>query len=347
MDRATPIPPADDLTIRRADEHDFDQIVDVCGRALEWSGGGTDAQFFRWKHLESPFGPSPIWLAEADDAGTRKIVGVRALMRWRLGRSENHEGGAGAFEMARAVDTATLPSHQGRGIFTKLTTAAVNELTAEGVDGIFNTPNEKSLPGYLKMGWQQLGRVSVTVQPRSVRTLRALPASRVAASKWGEPLTAGVDPADVFSDAAAVEIAIARAARPAKGGSTGWSTQLSSDYLRWRTSFGPLACRVEPLGPSVANGFIVFRVRQRGPLRQLSLLHIVNPSGRSLRKPIRSLLRATAADLVMASATSAGLSDGLGPLPRTGPILTWRPLASPSVPSMNDLDVALGAIELF
>ncbi len=38
-------------------------------------------------------------------------------------------------------------------------TGAVDELTTDGVDAIVNTPNDKSRPGYLEMGWPEVGRV--------------------------------------------------------------------------------------------------------------------------------------------------------------------------------------------
>ncbi len=45
----------------------------------------------------------------------------------------------------------------------------------DGVDVVFNTPNDQSRPGYLKMGWSEVGRVPVAVRLRS-----ALSARRVA-----------------------------------------------------------------------------------------------------------------------------------------------------------------------
>ncbi|MDH3680056.1 MAG: GNAT family N-acetyltransferase [Acidimicrobiia bacterium] len=327
----------DTVSIRRADEADLDEVIDVCGRALEWSEPDVDTAFFMWKHVENPFGPSPIWVAEETDDGQRPIVGVRALMRWEL-----RDGSGSERRLVRAVDTATLPTHQGRGIFSRLTMAAVDDLTADGVDAVFNTPNDKSRPGYLKMGWESLGRVPVVVRPRSPLTLVAMARSRVAADKWGQPTDVGLSPAEVFADDERIDAVIASVTAP-----EGWRTPLSARYLRWRTGFEPLACRVEPLGASVDAGFVVFRLRARGELLQLSLLHIVNPRGRSLRRALARLLAETEADVLLSSGRSPGVAAGMVPLPRTGPILTWRTLADDVVPSMADLDVPLGTVELF
>lgn len=335
--------PAERLTVRRAVDSDLPQIVDVCGQALGWARGGVDAELFRWKHVESPFGRSPIWVAEDTGATRRAIVGVRAMMRWTLVRPGT--GGAGperSMAMTRAVDTATLPSHQGRGVFTRLTMAAVDSLAADGVDAVFNTPNDRSRPGYLKMGWTTIGRVPVAVRPASARALATMARSRIAADKWGEPSELGLAPVEAFADGERIDSVIAATPRP-----TAWSTPMSAAYLRWRTSFDELRCRVEPLGSSVDDGFIVFRIRRRGALRQLSVLHVVDPAGRSIRPAIKRLIHETGADLAIATSGRVGSSTGMVPLPGAGPVLTWRTLASPSVPTMADLHLPLGAVELF
>lgn len=329
---------ADRLSVRRADEHDTAAIIDVCAAALEWADDDVDAGFFRWKHLENPFGRSPMWVAEDAERATDPIVGVRAMMRWHL------EGPSGEQRtMTRAVDTATLPSHQGQGIFRRLTLAAVEQLADDGVAAVFNTPNDKSRPGYLKMGWETVGKVPVTVQPRNPLSLLAMARSKVAAEKWGIETDVGLAPEAVFERPDEVEAAIA-----ADGGRRQWSTPISVAYLRWRTSFAPLQCRVEPLGPTVADGFIVFRLRRRGSLVQLSLLHVVGARRpASIRRAVRRLIRRTGADVAMASGPQLSLAELMVPLPGAGPLLTWRPLSDPAVPTMDELELPLGTIELF
>ena len=43
--------------------------------------------------------------------------------------------------------------------------AAVEELTSDGVDFVFNTPNPESRAGYLTMGWQDAGRIPHEILP--------------------------------------------------------------------------------------------------------------------------------------------------------------------------------------
>ncbi len=341
------------ISFRRADASDLSAIVGVCGQALQWADGDANAEFFQWKHVANPFGPSPIWVAQvgAPVGGTvgsgvdgalgpsgLHIVGVRAMMRWQLQRP-GHEPAL----MTRAVDTATLPAYQGQGIFSRLTTAAITELASEGASSVFNTPNDQSRPGYLKLGWELLGRVPVTVRPRSLGALAAMVRSKTPADKWGQPCHVGLAPAEALAQTDQIERALSDAVVP-----TAWTTPLSLDYLRWRTGFEPLGCRIQPLGRSLAEGFIVFRVRQRGVLRQLSLLHVVSPSkGQSVRRAISSLLGATGADVALASGGSLGLRAGMVMVPRIGPLMTWKTLASPWKPTLSELDLPLGAIEMF
>ncbi|MFV0524526.1 MAG: GNAT family N-acetyltransferase [Acidimicrobiales bacterium] len=334
------------ILVRRAAPEEFSQVIAVCGQALGWAGGRTDEAFFRWKHEQNPFGPSPIWLAVDGDEPGRPIVGVRAMMRWRLTAPDGT-----SWPVVRAVDTATLPAYQGRGIFRRLTTAAVDDLTAAGVRAVFNTPNDRSRPGYLKLGWRLVGRVPVVARLRlgpsgGPSTVVALVRSRVAAERWGERTTVGVDPADAFAPSGPLGRAL-RSARPPRG----WATSLGVDYLRWRTGFPALACRLVTLGPGVDDGFIVFRLRRRGRLRQLSLLHtVVTPTSRRLRPAIGALMAETGADVVLAAGSgpaASALGQGMAPLPGAGPRLTWRPLASATVPGRRGLALDLGTVELF
>ena len=329
------------ITVRRATDDELESVIAVCGEALGWSGDSGDAAFFSWKHVDNPFGRSPIWVAVSDEPGdgVAGIVGVRVLMRWQLQHTDGR-----VRNMARAVDTATLPSHQGLGIFSRLTMTAVDELTTDGVAAIFNTPNDKSRPGYLKMGWVGLGRMPIVVRPRRPSSVVAMARSRVAAERWGEPTDVGLDPAEAFGDDDAIEAALRRSRCSS---ADAWSTPLSAPYLRWRSAHGPLACRVLPLGGGVGDGFVLFRLRRRGELLQLGVLHLAARRPGVARRAIGWLLAETGADVALASGGWLGPRTGMIPLPGAGPILTWRPLAEPEVTSRSALDLSLGAIELF
>lgn len=126
-------------------------------RLLKVSLGETllpkSTDYWSWKHSENPFGKSPVLVCWDGD----EIVGVRAFMRWNWRQRDT------IFRSVRAVDTATHPSYQGKGIFKKLTLQLVEECTNDDVQFVFNTPNAQSKPGYLKMGWSEAGRLPITV----------------------------------------------------------------------------------------------------------------------------------------------------------------------------------------
>ncbi|MGQ0568271.1 MAG: GNAT family N-acetyltransferase, partial [Armatimonadota bacterium] len=137
--------------IRDFEPSDQPQVVDLLRRVLDRPGPHVhDDAYFRWKHLENPFGSSIMYVAEAD----RRVIGFRAIMRWRL------EAGGRIVEAGRPVDTVTDPSCRRQGVFSSLTKTALGRLEQLGITVLFNTPNEQSLPGYLKMGWTPIGRAT-------------------------------------------------------------------------------------------------------------------------------------------------------------------------------------------
>jgi GNAT superfamily N-acetyltransferase len=139
------------MQIRAGVESDIPQIVLLLKLSLGESLMPKSETFWRWKHVDNPFGKSPVLVAE--EGG--ELVGVRAFMRWEWRQGEK------IFRAVRAVDTATHPHWQGKGIFTRLSLHLAEQCKNEGIDFIFNTPNKISKPGYLKMGWEQVGRLPV------------------------------------------------------------------------------------------------------------------------------------------------------------------------------------------
>lgn len=325
--------PAGEITTRQATDADRAAVLELCRRSLGWRPGDPDEAFFTWKHDDNPFGVSPSWVAVAEDG---RIVGLRMFLRWSF-----VDPSGASFSAVRAVDTATDPDWQGRGIFTKLTTGALPDLIEAGTGAVFNTPNDKSRPGYLKMGWSVVGQVPVTMRLRSPMSLRRLATARTAAELWSEPISCGLDAAAAFADGDTTARLLERSAP-----FPGISTNRSVDYLRWRYRFEPLRYRVAPIGDDLADGVIVFRVRRRGTALEATVCDVIAPPRTRLAGAFRSILKESGADYLLA-ASGAGLSSGFVPVPRLGPILTWRPLARAGVPAMADLSLAMGDVELF
>ena len=324
--------PTSEVSIRPMEPADERQVLALVEIALGHRRDARNAAFFAWKHRENAFGVSPAWVALDGD----QVVGFRTLMRWEFATR------TGPARAVRAVDTATHPDHQGRGIFSALTRRAVDELRPDGVDFVFNTPNDKSRPGYLKMGWQPVGRLQAGLRPASVPALQRIANARVPAEIWSIPSHAGVPPQEVLSDDKAVSRLLDAVLWPA-----GVVTRRTPAYLRWRYGFVPLAYRallagirrrgrvaaVPPSPPGPGD-----RTRRRRSTASRFRARGGPPVGSRGAPGIGRRLRA------WARTTPA---SGLLPLPGQGPMLTWRPLAADSMPPLGDWRLSLGDIELF
>lgn len=143
------------MEIREAVNKDIPEILKVLKASLGETSSQKTEEVWRFKHVDNPFGKSLVLLAETGG----EVIGVRAFMRWKW------QKGNQVFSAFRAVDTATHPNHQGKGIFKKLTNKALEVGANNGDHFVFNTPNKQSKPGYLKMGWEEVGKLNVAVLP--------------------------------------------------------------------------------------------------------------------------------------------------------------------------------------
>jgi hypothetical protein len=169
------------------------------------------------------------------------------------------------------------------------------------------------------------------MRPASLLRLPVIRRARTASEKWSEPCAIGEPAGDVLRDPALVALA-ATIPRP------GWSTPLTADHLAWRYRFEPLHYRAV----EVAGGVAVFRVRRRGPAREVAIVEWLAP--RADRGALARLVR-DAGDYAVG--IGLGPRHGFVPLPKQGPIVTWRPLARAQVPQLADLSFTLGDLELF
>jgi GNAT superfamily N-acetyltransferase len=322
-----------DVSTRHATAADRTAVLALLADSLGWARDDSFAAFFAWKHEQSPFGASPAWVAELDG----EIVGFRTFLRWSFEHPDGRVRSA-----VRAVDTATAPGHQGRGIFRQLTTTAVEEMTAEGVDFVFNTPNAQSRPGYLRMGWSEVGRLPLVARIGGIAGALRMRTARVAAERWPVATTAGREAPALLGDPRVGDLLDALA--PASG----MRTARSVAYLRWRYGLDALGYRAIALDDDPAAGLAVFRLRRRGGAVEAGVSEVLVPAGASGAE--RQLLRAVAHDTGADYAVRLGRPEvraGYVPFPRQGPILTWRPLADRSAPpQLRDLDFALGDVEL-
>jgi GNAT superfamily N-acetyltransferase len=342
---------ADKLDIRRGTVTDTDRILELVKVSLG-DEVPQDHAYWYWKHHDNPFGVSPVLLAEA--AG--QLVGLRVFMRWQW-RAQNQ-----TFHAVRAVDTATHPDWQRKGIFSKLTLKLVDEVREEGAAFVFNTPNDQSRPGYLKMGWSAVGRTDVWIRPlRPFSVVRALVTRKLRDTSNG---TVPPQHAQRFTTADAFcsgsELPALLTSRNAESPDSRLTTPRTLDYLRWRYAAIPTFQYYALHAADVAGqAALLFRYKQNGPLLEVRICEMLVGSGPVSEKIAGSLLRRLARDSgadyasAMDNANNrerrALLLAGFVPAPRLGPVLTVRPLGSNDTAAMqrSNWRLSIGDLELF
>jgi hypothetical protein len=324
----------DSLTVRRAGANDRGAVLALLARSLGWEDSPEFGEFFAWKHDLNPFGRSPSWVAVAGE----RVVGFRTFLQWHFAHPDGRLRRA-----VRAVDTATSPDYQRRGIFRTLTLRALEQLPREGIDFIFNTPNASSRPGYLQMGWAQVGRVPTAVRVAGLGGTLRLLANRVRADRWALACDVGVPAPALLSDAR-VELLLDRQPRPAR-----LRTARSLEYWRWRYGHGPHGYRSIAADGDPAKGLAIFRVRHRGSAIEAVVSEVVvsNDDSRTRRELLELVARASGADYAVIMGMSA-LRAGFVRVPHIGPVLTWRSLSDDPPPRrISDVDLVLGDVEVF
>jgi ribosomal protein S18 acetylase RimI-like enzyme len=324
------------LTVREATDRDLPAVLELLQASLGWVPDDDYARFFAWKHHDSPFGRSPAWVAVDPSAGDR-VVGFRTFMRWQF------RHGLTTVDAVRAVDTATHPDYQGRGIFSRLTRHALDDLRQAGVAFVFNTPNDRSRPGYLKMGWQLVDRLSVAATPRSLGSLVRLARARTPADKWSTATDAGVPVRDLLADGAAIEALLVEVADGDR-----LQTRRTPAYLAWRYGFPALRYRAMVAAEGPPGGVVIFRLRRRGAALEAALCEALVPGDdrRRAQRLVRAVLRGTGADHAVQIGAAAP-TRGLLPVPGQGPTLVWRDVNDTAMPPADRWDLSLGDIELF
>jgi GNAT superfamily N-acetyltransferase len=312
-----------DIVARRYTDDDLPGVLDL----LKASLGETPIlkrtpELFAWKHLNNPFGRSIMMVAESEG----RIVGLRALMRWDL----DHP--SGPLRCVRAVDTATHPDFQRRGIFRLLTTAAIDLARADGVDLIFNTPNPQSGAGYLSMGWKEVDHIGVLARPKSGMLRKGTP-------QIGLP-----DPA-AFVDDPSLQAVPPVECRT----SVGLRTPRSESYLTWRFTGHPTARYV---GGGDQSNTIIARPNVRNGRKELVISDLFGPApGRSLSRWILHSRADYAAGWFSAGSPerTAARRAGMFRVPRVSSLrLIARPLRTLPVDvfDITNWDLAMSDLEL-
>lgn len=333
-------------------------LLDLTRTTLGDSGAVRKTEtFWDWKHEDNPFGSS-YGLYAWDEAANRAAA-LRVLMCWQF-QSNNGQ----TIRAVRAVDTATHPAYQRQGLFSALTQEAISQLTTADVDFIYNTPNHRSLPGYLKLGWQVVAK-----WPLFIKLLRPVQvANKIILRRSKEEGNASLFEA-YFGPAiltwgqfleqyqAAIPELLTCWSRQRQ--TVGLRTPRTIDYLQWRYGRHPHIrygfYPVEQNGRLI--GFTILRPNLRYGLREavLTELFLNEPNLKLGRQLIQQLTTQLQADYLIAHFAAHTFEhkllkrSGFWRVPRRGLTFTFRPLKS-HLADLNQpttWDLSLGDLELF
>lgn len=319
------------MQITTARPEDLPEIIEVLKRSLGEGLLPKSVEYFIWKHHKNPFGESQVILAREEG----KIIGVRAFMKWNWACDGN------TITTVRAVDTATDPAHQGKGIFKKLTMQAVHECTEAGLPFVFNSPNTMSMPGYLKMGWIENGRLPLFVGFGSIF-------HRLYRKGLEETLVSQYNIAEAL-DRLPVNWQHQQVGNV-------YHTPLSKAYLEWRYR----DCPVVRYGAVVEPGKygFVFRLKKWKWTLECRICEVWMEAGCQeieINMALKKMLGSIRPMLVTCAASQAYQSRNnrpfgmIGPIAK-GPIITLRTLAQTDLDSFHHFArwmPSLGSIELF
>ncbi len=332
------------MQIRPASPQDKPAMIELLRKSLGEGLIPKSEALWTWKHEQNPFGASFVLLAEENDT----LIGLRAFMQWQW------KWKGTVYKAIRAVDTATHPDHQGKGIFKKLTLQQLELCKQQGIHFVFNTPNDQSRPGYLKMGWVQQGRMPLKLKVRNPIAL-----AYALAFKKGKSPSGAEDPTPEQSWDPKVFALMDNYA----SNDDQLNTALSASYIRWRYADNPLF-RYNYF-TDFENFLLIGRIKPHSFTKELRLVDCMlfnsAPTNRRINsrisKMVLSYCKSNKIQVISFSGQqyqshrSALNWMGMIPVQHRGPIVTVRDLNMnerfPELLDIKNWGYSLGDMELF
>jgi len=109
-------------------------------------GQRFNAEFYSWRFLENPFGPTMVLVA---------LDGDRIVSHYAVCPSKTRTPSAGGLRSAQSMTTMTDPDYGGRGLFPRLAEHLYRTINEEqGTELVFGFPNANSHYAFTqKLGW--------------------------------------------------------------------------------------------------------------------------------------------------------------------------------------------------
>ncbi|WP_037321015.1 GNAT family N-acetyltransferase [Salegentibacter sp. Hel_I_6] len=307
------------MQIREADHSDIPGILRTLKASLGETSSEKTEEVWRYKHIANPFGESLVLVAEEEN----EIIGVRAFMRWKWQKGEQ------VYSAFRAVDTATHPNHQGKGIFKKLTLRALEIGKERGDHFVFNTPNSRSKPGYLKMGWEEVDKLKIQLRPLNLLQLK---------KKEFDYETIGNEDA--------IEELLSSYFNKLKAADRLFTPKYMA-YLKWRYLNNPLQDYIVIFAKEY---FIAGYVKEHKKFNEFRVSEaIISKSGKKTAKSAILKMAKESGAKVLSISPDAGFYFKSGITGNVGPVLTYKPinLDQPDFLTLKTWAYSLGDLELF
>jgi predicted N-acetyltransferase YhbS len=308
------------MIIRQGTDFDLPEVISLLRISLGEDRIPKTEALWNWKHRQNPFGQSPVLVAEIEG----KVIGVRAFLKWEYLRDGQ------ALLAQRAVDTAVHPDFQGKGIFSQLTRKLLDKSRLEGTALIFNTPNQKSTPGYLKLGWEKWNKLPIKIKP--VLFTKSEKDSKPSCS-WEEVSS------------------LINTLEGQRQDASGLQTHLISGYLHWRYRDCPIVDY--KILSDLHSYLLIYRIKEANWGRELRICDVLtlgNVDVKSLKQHLTELEQSEKPRFITVSGLSTlktlpGIWKFLPSLP-LGPLVTLKqlnpqlqPLNLPWTWSLGDLEV--------
>lgn len=144
----------------RAAGPDDDEALRTLNESAFASNPKARPEVTRWQWWENPFGPTLAWVWEDDGRIVAQYVAYSVP-----GRLDGNDA-----TLTIGVDAAIAPTHQGRRLFTPLSEALYADAVARDLP-LIAYPNERSVRGIARAGWQEVAALGVHVLPLDDRWL--------------------------------------------------------------------------------------------------------------------------------------------------------------------------------
>jgi GNAT superfamily N-acetyltransferase len=288
-----PVSLYDGFEVRAFEAGDEAGVIEVLQAAFgHWPrdiGSAAPSDFFRWKHMASPFGQSRLIVAVADGA----VIGCHAYMPWFLIASER------ILSTVRGVDLAVHPSYRRLGVSVAMRSAAQ---FPDDAAFMWSNPNKQNRPGAHKAGMRAVGNLPRFVRPRQTLKYTVQRAGAKGPKTADHLPIEALTAAEVLRDGARVSLLLARKSWPCDR----MATMKDLDYLRWR--YGHFeeyrAIMTDPYAGG--GGMVIFRSRRHGPFWVSDVCELIVEHGdrRTARHLLHLVRDAAPADFINCSFSS-------------------------------------------